>query len=242
MSIMQIQGRGAASPYAGSNGTPGQLVTTPDASHTDIVTAVAKNGFYIQDSAGDNDPTTSDAVFVFTGSAPAVHVGDAVTVSGQVQEFNGATEISGTPSVGIVSSGNALPAAYVFDANPPTEDPTTGVCLGGGSTVDPPADGYQASNFACLDGMLVALNDGVVTGATFGSGSDGVHTGHHPASRRSAANLGRSVPAGRSIRTRIPSIPVWSGAPQIVRCSTRASASIRPITSTTPASISPLPA
>src|SRR5262249_4348974 len=94
LSIMDIQGHGASSPYAGPNGTLGALVTTPDASHTNIVTAVAKNGFYIQDSVGDGDVTTSDAVFVFTSSAPTVQVGDAVTVSGKVQEFNGATEIT----------------------------------------------------------------------------------------------------------------------------------------------------
>ena len=218
MSIMQIQGHGAASPYAGPNGTLGALVSTPDAAHTNIVTAVAKNGFYIQDSAGDNDVTTSDAVFVFTSSAPGVNVGDAVTVSGKVQEFNGATEITGTPIVTVVSSGNALPAPYVIDANPPTEDPTTGMCLAEGSTVDPPADGYQASNFACLDGMLVAMNDGVVTGATFGSGSDGVHTGTPSGFY---ATVGTEPRPFRSVGAIYPGlgiagIPVWSGAPQIV--------------------------
>jgi predicted extracellular nuclease len=218
MSIMQIQGHGAASPYAGPNGTLGALVTTPDAAHTNIVTAVAKNGFYIQDSAGDNNVTTSDAVFVFTSSAPGVHVGDAVTVSGKVQEFNGATEITGTPIVTIVNSGNALPAPYVFDANPPTEDPTTGICLGEGSTVDPPADGYQASNFACLDGMLVAMNDGIVTGATFGSGSDGVHTGTPSGFYATVGSEPRPFRFAGAIYPGlgIPSIPVWSGAPQIV--------------------------
>jgi hypothetical protein len=218
MSVMQIQGHGASSPYAGPSGTLGALVSTPDATHTNVVTAVAKNGFYIQDSAGDDDPTTSDAVFVFTGSAPTVHVGDAVIVSGQVQEFNGATEITGTPSVAIVSSGNALPAPFVFDANPPTEDPTTGMCLADGSTVNPPADGYQASNFACLDGMLVAMNDGVVSGATFASGADGVHTGSPSGFY---ATLGSEPRPFRSIGAiypglGVPGIPVWSGAPQIV--------------------------
>ncbi len=218
LSIMQIQGHGAASPYAGPSGALGALVSTPDATHTNIVTAVAKNGFYIQDSVGDNDPTTSDAIFVFTSSVPTVHIGDSVTVSGQVQEFNGATEISGTPSVSVVSSGNALPAAYVFDANPPTEDPTTGICLADGSTVNPPADGYQASNFACLDGMLVAMNDGVVTGATFASGADGVHTGTPSGFY---ATVGSEPRPFRSVGAIYPGlgvsgIPVWSGAPQIV--------------------------
>jgi len=217
-SIMQIQGHGAASPYAGPNGTLGALVATPDAAHTNIVTAVAKNGFYIQDSIGDGDVTTSDAVFVFTTSAPSVQVGDAVSVSGQVQEFNGATEITNKPVVTVLSSANAVPAAHGLDLNPPTTDPTTGICLGDGSTIDPPTDGYQASNFACLDGMLVAIDDGVVTGATFASGADGVHTGTPSGFY---ATLGSEPRPFRETGViypglGIPSIPTWSGAPQII--------------------------
>ena len=218
LSIMQIQGRGASSSYAGPNGALGALVTTPDASHTNIVTAVAKNGFYIQDSVGDGDVTTSDAVFVFTSTAPAVQVGDSVSVSGQVQEFNGATEITNKPVVSVLSSSNAVPAAYLFDLNPPTKSPTTGVCLGDGTTINPPTDGYQASNFACLDGMLVAIDDGVVTGATFASGADGVHTGTPSGFY---ATLGSEPRPFRETGViypglGIPSIPTWSGAPQII--------------------------
>jgi len=218
LSIMQIQGHGASSSYAGPNGTLGALVTTPDASHTNIVTAVAKNGFYIQDSAGDGDVTTSDAVFVFTSTAPSVQIGDAVSVSGQVQEFNGATEITNKPVVTVLSSSNALPNAYVFDADPPTKDPTTGVCLSDGSTINPPTDGYQASNFACLDGMRVAIDDGVVTGATFASGADGVHTGTPSGFY---ATLGSEPRPFRETGViypglGIPAIPTWSGAPQII--------------------------
>ncbi|HZX92407.1 MAG TPA: lamin tail domain-containing protein [Rudaea sp.] len=216
--IMQIQGHGAASPYAGPNGTLGALVTTPDAAHTNIVTAVAKNGFYMQDSAGDGDVTTSDAVFVFTSSAPSAHVGDAVSVSGQVQEFNGATEITNKPVVTVLSTGNPVPAPYLFDLNAPTADPTTGICLADGSTVDPPADGYQASNFACLDGMLVAIDDGVVTGATFASGADGVHAGTPSGFY---ATLGSEPRPFRETGVIYPglgvaTIPTWSGAPQII--------------------------
>jgi predicted extracellular nuclease len=218
LSIMQIQGHGAASPYAGPSGTLGALVTTPDAAHTNIVTAVAKNGFYIQDPVGDGDITTSDAVFVFTSSAPSAHVGDAVSVSGQVQEFNGATEITNKPVVTVLSSNNPMPVPYLFDLNPPTENPTTGICLADGSTIDPPTDGYQASNFACLDGMLVAMDDGVVTGATFASGADGVHTGTPSGFY---ATLGSEPRPFRETGViypglGVPSIPTWSGAPQII--------------------------
>ena len=72
LTIMEIQGEAHRSAY------DGQPVIT-----TGIVTAVASNGFYLQDPAGDGNSRTSDAIFVFTGSAPTVAVGDAVQVSGK---------------------------------------------------------------------------------------------------------------------------------------------------------------
>src|SRR5690606_26830708 len=59
VSIPQIQGAAHRSPLEG------QPVTTEG-----IVTTIASNGFYLQDSVGDGDPATSDAIFVFVGSTP----------------------------------------------------------------------------------------------------------------------------------------------------------------------------
>src|SRR5438067_8432373 len=80
--IFEIQGRSHRSPLAGQRveGVAG------------IVTAVRSNGFSLQDPAGDGDPVTSDAVFIFTRAAPAVLVGDSAIVSGQVQEFRPADD------------------------------------------------------------------------------------------------------------------------------------------------------
>ncbi|MGQ7846362.1 lamin tail domain-containing protein [Granulosicoccus sp. 3-233] len=75
-SIMAIQGAGHSSPLEGQN-----VITDG------VVTAVDSNGFFLQDAHGDGDDTTSDALFVFTGSAPTVSMGDAVTVEGTVGEF-----------------------------------------------------------------------------------------------------------------------------------------------------------
>jgi predicted extracellular nuclease len=74
--IGEIQGRGHASPYLG------QTVRTRG-----VVTATAGNGFYVQDPVGDGDPATSDALFVFTGGAPGLSVGDQVELTGEVSEF-----------------------------------------------------------------------------------------------------------------------------------------------------------
>ena len=77
--IYEIQGAGHQSPKVG------QRVTTRG-----IVTALRSSsgpGFYLQDPDGDGDPATSDAVFVYTASAPTVAVGDDLLVTGTVSEF-----------------------------------------------------------------------------------------------------------------------------------------------------------
>ena len=43
-----------------------------------IVTAVTKNGFWMQAPTPDGDNATSDGIFVFTDSIPGVEVGDEV--------------------------------------------------------------------------------------------------------------------------------------------------------------------
>ncbi|MCK6406032.1 MAG: ExeM/NucH family extracellular endonuclease [Rhodocyclaceae bacterium] len=70
-----IQGSGAQSPLLG------QPVTT-----SGVVTKTANNGFFMQD-AGDGDDTTSDGIFVYTGSTPTAAVGDRVRVSATVTEY-----------------------------------------------------------------------------------------------------------------------------------------------------------
>jgi len=81
-----------------------------------IVTAVYNdlNAFFLQeeDADTDGDPTTSEGIFVFTGSDPAVVAGDKVKVIGTVDEFFGMTQLdsdNGPIEVVVVSSGNPLP-------------------------------------------------------------------------------------------------------------------------------------
>ncbi len=106
--INQIQGSGAASPFAG------QFVST-----TGIVTARKSNGFFLQDSGinDDGNPATSEALFVFTSSAPAVTPSDkAVSVLGTATEFFNLTQLESTlpGDVTVTSSGNPLPAPVAF--------------------------------------------------------------------------------------------------------------------------------
>lgn len=113
--IHDIQGAGASSPLVG------QTVTT-----TGVVTALRTNGFYLQapDGEADADPATSEGVLVFTNSAPpsAAAVGNRVRVSGSVVEYRPSadpsspplTEIGGSVSVALLSSGNPLPAPVLL--------------------------------------------------------------------------------------------------------------------------------
>ncbi|MBK1704696.1 endonuclease/exonuclease/phosphatase family protein [Halochromatium glycolicum] len=166
-SIPEIQGAGHSSPFAGEE------VTTDG-----VVTAVDSNGFYLQDPEGDGDLATSDALFVFTGSAPGVAVGDAVTVTGLVSEFIpggpstgnlSTTEIVGNPEVTITASGVALPAPVVIGNSgriAPSEnidDDAFGAIAGLGD-FDPTTDGIDF--FESLEGMLVTAEDLVAVAGT----------------------------------------------------------------------------
>ena len=77
--IYTIQGSGTASPLVNR-----RVMTSG------VVTKITNNGFFMQDQAGDNLPATSDGILVFTGATvyPAVQVGNLVSVTGTVIEFN----------------------------------------------------------------------------------------------------------------------------------------------------------
>ena len=119
LEIFEIQGDGAASAYAG------RRVETLD----NIVTAVTPDGFFIQTPAARADglAQTSDGLFVFTGGAPAVSVGDQVDVAGAAVEFFNLTEISNVTAVSVDSAGHAVPAPVMFGASLPSPVPGAGL-------------------------------------------------------------------------------------------------------------------
>ncbi len=125
-----------------------------------LVTAATAQGFFLQDPAGDGDPQTSDALYVYTRTPPALAAGQCVLVrDAAVQEFYGKTELS---QVNAVEPSDACPPAQVIPAALPP------VRLG----VDPHAQ------FEPYEGMLVTLDglDGFVHGPTkhFVSGEEEV--------------------------------------------------------------------
>ena len=101
--IFEIQGSGAASPYANT-------VQTTEG----VVTAKVSTGFFIQDAQGDGNPATSDAVYVYTGStAPTVAINDVVRVTATVQEYTPTGAVASLTELvnptSIVKTGTAAP-------------------------------------------------------------------------------------------------------------------------------------
>ncbi|HKX47137.1 MAG TPA: lamin tail domain-containing protein [Gaiellaceae bacterium] len=171
--IAEIQGASHTSALVG------QAVQT-----TGIVTALRSSGgtgFYLQDPTADADAETSEAIFVFTGSAPNVAVGDSAEVVGTVAEFrpggSGSTNLTLTqlssPTISVLSSGNALPAAAVIGTGgrvPPDaviDDDATGSVETSG-TFDAATDGIDF--YESLEGMRAQVNDAVAVGPTNGFG------------------------------------------------------------------------
>lgn len=150
VAIYDIQGAGHSSTFEG------QTVETMG-----VVTGLTDDGFYIQDVNGDGNNATSDAIYVEFGSQPTVSVGDAVTVTGEIEEaFGSSTRLSVTRfsednlNVVVDSSNNAVPAAVVIGAGGRAV-PTSVIEDDGLSSFDPATDGLDF--YESLEGMLVEL-------------------------------------------------------------------------------------
>ncbi|MGB4064150.1 MAG: ExeM/NucH family extracellular endonuclease [Azonexus sp.] len=111
--IHAIQGSGTTSQLVG------QKVTTQG-----VVTKVINSGFFMQDETPDSDPTTSEGIYVYTGSAPTVLPGQRVRVAATVAEYavgtgagavaNPLTELT-SPAVTVLASGLSIaPTTITF--------------------------------------------------------------------------------------------------------------------------------
>lgn len=143
--IYRLQGSGAVSPLRE------RWLNT-----SGVISAVAAEGFYLQDAAGDGNPATSDGLYVYWGEVPEVKVGECVEVhQAWLDEFNDKTELSRTRRVTLsnVCAGQILTPSTIRLAH---------------------LYGDPAALFEHLEGMLVQIEGlrGVVQGPTkrFASG------------------------------------------------------------------------
>ncbi len=139
--IHDIQGNGAASPLI-TDSSPDPVVNTGG-----IVTGLTDSGFFLQapDADTDGDPLTSEGIYVYTGSAPSVAVGDEITLTATVSEYYELTELGSVSGLNVQSSGNPLPAPIALDATFPSPDQP-----------------YPGSDLERCEGMRVKIENGVV--------------------------------------------------------------------------------
>lgn len=182
LEIWQIQGQGMASPLAN------QVVTTRGA----IVTAVGPVGFCMQTPPArtDGDPLTSDGIYVYLGSRPAVQPGDTVDVTGTAAEYYGLTEIK-QATVTVIGTGAPLPDPVAFDSGFPS-----------------PAQPWEETALERFEGMLVRVGAGTVTGPTDRYGSFHV-----------VARSGRAFREPGIAYPGLPDLPVWDGNPEVIEVS-----------------------
>jgi hypothetical protein len=170
--IHDIQGTSWVSPHNGDS------VTNVPGIVTALRTSGSSKGFWIQDPDPDDNPATSEGVFVFTGSAPSgVAAGDSVLVSGTVSDFYslGSGETTTTtaslsvteinhPTTLVESHGNPLPAPVVLQ--PDTVPDLYAPDLGGGNIESTPITPARSALdfFESVEGMRVELDDARVVG------------------------------------------------------------------------------
>lgn len=148
--ISDVQGSGIASPVDGQSITVVGIVTG-DFQDNDSDATRNLGGFFLQAEIPDNDPDTSDGIFVFDRNAPAVDisVGQKLQVAGTVVERFGETQISAATVI-INGSGNVestdlvLPAPTVLNS-----------------------DGWDIADLERFEGMLVELAEPAIVSDAF---------------------------------------------------------------------------
>ncbi|MCS7181728.1 MAG: hypothetical protein NZ869_01235 [Thermoanaerobaculum sp.] len=197
--IAQVQGRELRSPMEG------QWVTVRG-----VVTGVAGSGFFLQDPNPDDDPLTSEGIFVYTGNqTPPVEVGRLVEVRGRVQEYIPSGDPAAPPLTELVS---------------PTVTPLVGqVALPPAVELSPlfPDPSGDLHQLEAVEGMRVRVALFVVTGPSAGrleevsatSSSTGVFYGTVSGLKRPFREPGfppfDPVPSGNP--------PKFDGNPEVLR-------------------------
>ena len=104
VSISAVQGTGNVSPLLG------QTVTVEGVITGDFSGPARFDGFTMQDPRGDDNPATSDAIFVYLGArspfaAMQPRRGARVRVTGTASEFKGQTQIGAPTQIEVIGAG-----------------------------------------------------------------------------------------------------------------------------------------
>jgi Predicted extracellular nuclease len=193
--IWQITGHDQVSPLLGKR------VSTKG----NIVTAVGPAGFTIQtpNARADNDPLTSNGIYVFTSSAPTVKAGDQVDVEATVDNYFNLPELKNA-SITTTMHGARLPAAVAFNDKVPSSDPNALSC---GTT-----------NFQCFVGMRVSITNGMIT-------TGNLRFSNEPFAEVYITANGKRSLRQPGVRYTVPvpdgvNLPNWSGNPEVLKMNT----------------------
>jgi predicted extracellular nuclease len=139
-----IQGSGLSAAITGTVTAQGVVVG-------DFEGTGSSQGFYLQDSTGDGDVTTSDGLFVFSGAANLVNAGDVVRVTGFARERFNQTTLNGSNS-----NTSAVPAANIINCG-----------TGAVATIDVTMPFADANYLERFEGMLVRFPQSLVISEYF---------------------------------------------------------------------------
>jgi predicted extracellular nuclease len=178
--IFTIQGSGMSSP----------LVGTEVQTERNVVTAVGREGFFIQtpDARDDGDPGTSNGIYVVTEVSPEVEVGQLVDVVGTVVEFFSWTQLR-DPEIVIRSSGVALPGVRTLDERTPSS-----------------SQPWPTNELERFEGMRVRIPHGTVVGPSDRFGDAWI-----------VAGGGRTFREPGILYPGVAGLPVFDGNPQVFR-------------------------
>jgi uncharacterized protein len=236
-SISEIQGEKNDSPYVGEN-----------VRVSGTVTARTRFGFFLQtpDNKVDNNPNTSEGIFVLTKTEPTgeATIGNAVSITGTVEEFRPKadplslpiTEISmlkGKDVITVESKGNALPKPIILttvDFKPNVIDEL---------------EKYEGMRVTVLEMTVVAPTNGRVDEKTGASESDGTFYGVVKGTPRPFREIGLDVydyvfltdKEKSKIKKDTPKIAVFDHNPERIRVDSTAQLGAQPIDVTSNAEI-----
>lgn len=155
--IADIQGEDHASPYNGQTVTDIEGVVTQ---YGYTFSNGSIKGFYIQDPKPDSNPNTSDAIFVYSTDPNRPQIGDLVSVTGKVAEYNegSSSNLTSTQielqSFKNLGQGQQLPDPVTLGkGGRPIPDAI--IDNDGMTTFDPDEDAIDF--YESLEGMLVRL-------------------------------------------------------------------------------------
>ena len=170
--LHDIQGNTRVSPFDGK-----EVSDVPG-----VVTAVRgfgkARGFWLQDPKPDDDPATSEGIFVFTGQeTPDVEAGDSIRISGKVSEYYPGGEKAGGQSVTQLTDAKWEAASKAKKKLPKavalTADRVPGAYVPQGKGDDGNIESlklqprkYALDLYESLEGMRAGIKNAPVTGPT----------------------------------------------------------------------------